>query len=192
VLAWSAFAALTAAAVIHSSLPILRAEHPMHAVLASQRWLLIPHVLAGATALVLGPLQFSRRIRTGSLARHRWIGTAYVCACLVAAPLALLMALDYPAFFPYSVAVNSTLWIVTTAVAWVAARRRRIDVHRRWMARSYAMATTFVLSRVPLPIPGYDDLGLEAASYLLLVITVSALLVAELLTDWPGTGPVRP
>ncbi|MDE2347517.1 MAG: DUF2306 domain-containing protein [Gammaproteobacteria bacterium] len=183
---WCGFAALTILAIVHVSLPMLRGDHPMHALLYTQRWLLVPHVAAGATALVLGPLQFSRRLRARNPARHRFIGKAYVLCCLVAATYAALLARHYPAFFPYSVSVNAFLWMTFTVTAFVAARRRRIDRHRRWMARSYAMATTFVIARLPLPIPGYDQLSLAASSYALLVITLFALLVAELVVDWPG------
>ena len=183
---WIGFAALGVLAIVHVSLPMLRVDHPMHALLYAQRWLLVPHVIAGATALVLGPLQFSRRLRARGRARHRLLGKAYVLCCLVAATYAALLARHYPAFFPYSVSVNALLWITFTVAAFVAARRRRIDRHRRWMARSYAMATTFVIARLPLPIPGYDHLSLEASSYALLVITLFALLVAELLVDWPA------
>ncbi len=189
--AWVAFAGLTALAIAHSSLPILRTDHPMHPVLAAQRWLLLPHIAAGAAALVLGPLQFSRRLRLRDPARHRLLGKIYVVSCLIAAGFAPLLAWHYPAFFPYSVAVNALLWIAFTVTAYLAARRRRIDSHRRWMARSYALATTFVLPRLPLPLPGYDDWSLEASSYALLVMTVIALTIAEFLVDWPTTQSKR-
>lgn len=189
---WSALAALTIVAIVHSSLPILRADHPMHALLYAQRWLLVPHVAAGAIALVLGPIQFSRRLREGDPARHRLLGKVYVLACLLAATLAPLLAWHYPAFFPYSVSVNAILWITSTVAAYIAARHRRIERHRRWMARSYAMAATFVIARLPLPIPGYENLSLEASSYVLLIMTLFALLVAEFVVDWPtARGPAR-
>jgi uncharacterized membrane protein len=183
---WSGLAALTILAIVHASLPILRVDHPMHALLYAQRWLLVPHIVAGATALVLGPLQFSRRLRARDPVRHRLLGKIYVLCCLVAATYAALLARHYPAYFPYSVSVNAFLWITFTVAAFVAARGRRIERHRRWMARSYAMATTFVIARLPLPIPGYDQMSLEASSYALLVFTLFALLVAELIVDWPG------
>ena len=185
---WGGFAALTVLAIVHVSLPMLRSDHPMHALLYAQRWLLVPHIAAGATALVLGPLQFSRRLRAGNPARHRFIGKVYVVCCLVAATCAALLARHYPAFFPYSVSVNAFLWVTFTVTAFVSAHRRRIDRHRRWMARSYAMATTFVIARLPLPIPGYDHLGAAASSYALLVFTLFALLVAEFVVDWPAAS----
>lgn len=187
---WSVFASLTIVALVRVSLPMLRVDHPMHALLYAQRWFLIPHIVAGATALVLGPLQFSRRLRARNPARHRTLGKIYLLCCVAAATFAALLARNYPAFFPYSVSVNAFLWITFTLAAFAAARRRRIDRHRRWMARSYAMATTFVIARLPLPIRGLDNLSLQASSYALLVFTLFALLVAELLVDWPlAPGP---
>ena len=181
-IAWVGFGLLALAAFLFTSLPILKPANPMHDLLYSQRWLLLPHIAGGLTVLVLGPLQFSRSLRQRNPARHRLLGKCYVAGVLVAAIPAMLMARHYPAFLPYSVTINAVLWLTNTAAAFLAARNRRFEQHRRWMARSYAMTATFVVPRIPLPI--FNSMSLEQGSYFLLAVAVIALLIADLIVDW--------
>ena len=181
-IAWIGFGLLALAAFLFTSLPILKPANPMHDLLYSQRWLLLPHIAGGLTVLVLGPLQFSRSLRQRNPARHRLLGKCYVAGVLVAAIPAMLMARHYPAFLPYSVTINAILWLTNTAAAFLAARNRRFEQHRRWMARSYAMTATFVVPRIPLPI--FNSMSLEQGSYFLLAVAIIALLIADLIVDW--------
>lgn len=180
---WVVFGLMSLSALVLTSLPILKRSHPMHDLLYSQRWLLFPHIAGGVTALVLGPVQFSRRLRQRNPARHRLLGKVYVVAVLLAASMAPLMAWHYPAFFPYSVTLNALVWLINTGAAFLTARNRHFEQHRRWMARSYAMTATFVLPRVPVPIPAYNNLSLEASSYALLIFSLVSLLIADLIVD---------
>ena len=182
-IAWAVFGLLALAALLFTSLPVLRPTNPMHALLYSQRWLLLPHIAGALTVLILGPLQFSRTLRERNPARHRLLGKCYITGVLVAAPAAVLMARHYPAFFPYSVTINAILWLTSTGAAFLAARNRRFEQHRRWMARSYAVTATFVVPRIPLPI--YSTMNLQDGSYFLLAVAVVALLLADLIVDWP-------
>jgi uncharacterized membrane protein len=49
--------------------------------------LLLPHGIAGACALLLGPFQFSNRLRLRFRKFHRVLGRIYVAGVFVAAPL---------------------------------------------------------------------------------------------------------
>lgn len=188
---WAVFCLMTLSAFIFSSLPILKPSHPMHDLLYSQRWMLFPHIAGGATALILGPLQFSSRLRQRNPARHRLFGKIYIGAVTIAVPMAPMMAWHYPAFFPYSVTTNALLWLITTFAAFATARNRQFGQHRRWMARSYAMASTFVLPRVPVPIAAYNNMSLEASSYALLIFSLFALLMADFMVDCSVAGKQR-
>ena len=188
-IAWAAFGLLALSALLFTSLPVLKPTNPMHDLLYSQRWLLFPHIAGGLTVLILGPLQFSRTLRDRNPARHRLLGKCYIAGVLIAAIPAVLMARHYPAFLPYSVTINAILWLTSTAAAFLAARNRRFEQHRRWMARSYAMTATFVVPRIPFPI--YNSMSLEAGSYFLLAIAVVALLIADLIVDWRVITPGR-
>ena len=51
------------------------------------KWWLLPHGLAGACAIFLGPLQFFDRLRQRYLRLHKTIGWIYVAGALIVAPL---------------------------------------------------------------------------------------------------------
>ena len=51
------------------------------------KWWLLPHGIAGTCALLLGPMQFSDRLRTRFKQLHRVVGRIYVGGVFVAAPL---------------------------------------------------------------------------------------------------------
>ena len=53
-----------------------------------QLWLL-PHGIAAACALFLGPFQFSERLRRKYLTVHKTMGYLYIAGCYVGAPLGL-------------------------------------------------------------------------------------------------------
>jgi len=55
------------------------------------KWYLLPHGLAGALALLLGPMQFSDRLRKRFTKFHRVAGRFYVVAVCVAAPMGLFI-----------------------------------------------------------------------------------------------------
>ena len=54
---------------------------------------LVLHVAGGVTALIVGPLQFVRRIRARTPAVHRATGWVYVAACAIGAPAGFMLAL---------------------------------------------------------------------------------------------------
>src|SRR5215472_18706001 len=68
--------------LIDRSNPVWNHYHPF-------RWWLLPHGLAGACALLLGPMQFSDRLRQRYMRLHRVVGRLYVGGVAVAGPLGL-------------------------------------------------------------------------------------------------------
>jgi uncharacterized membrane protein len=119
------------------------------------------HVAGGVAALLVGPLQFVRRIRTRVPRLHRAIGLAYVGACAVAAPAGLVLALGTTAG-PVAGAGFAVLALLAPVFTWLglqAALERRFEAHREWMLRSYAMVATAITLRLMLPAAGM--LGFE-------------------------------
>src|SRR5258707_15683886 len=66
--------------VIHSSDPIWNHYQ-------SFKWWLLPHAVAGACALFLGPMQFSDWLRHRYAKLHRVMGRVYVAGALISAPI---------------------------------------------------------------------------------------------------------
>lgn len=77
--------------------------------------------------------------------------------------------------------VQAVVWLLTTGVAWLAARNRQLGLHQIWMARSYGVTFTFVLSRSMSGLPLIRQLSDEAYVHFLWVLLVSSLLIPELL-----------
>jgi len=145
-------------------------------------WLMV-HVAGAATALFLGPLQFSSRLRNRLPTLHRWIGRTYVVSCLVGGAAGFLLALGASTGPMSTIGFGSLaiLWIVTTSLAWRRAVQGRFIEHRAWMIRSFALTFAAVTLRLYLPLifvfqVGFDD-AYRAISFL---CWVPNLLVAEL------------
>ncbi|HEX8527089.1 DUF2306 domain-containing protein, partial [Allosphingosinicella sp.] len=117
---------------------------------------LVAHVATGVIALLLGPLQFVRRVRSRRPALHRATGMIYAAACAVAAPAGLMLALGTfagPAAGA-GFAIPALLLPVFTYFGLRAAMERRFAEHREWMIRSYALVATAITLRLMLPASG--------------------------------------
>lgn len=126
---------------------------------------LVVHVVAGVLALVVGPLQFVRRIRARVPALHRATGLIYVAASAVSAPAGLVLALGTTAG-PVAGAGFAILAVLLTLFTYLglrAAIERRFADHREWMLRSYAMTATAITLRLMLPAAGLLEIDFVAA-----------------------------
>lgn len=104
------------------------------------------HALTGGIALIIGPLQFNRRLRARWRALHRVLGRVYIVAIWLASITGLWSAV----FFAEGIAAQSAfgvvavLWFVTTTLAYLRARAQDFKAHRQWMVRSFALSLFFV------------------------------------------------
>jgi uncharacterized membrane protein len=117
---------------------------------------LIIHVVSGAVALLVGPLQFVRRIRAQIPAFHRAIGRTYVGACAIGAPSGFMLAIGTNAgpVAGAGFAIAAVLWPLFTYLGVRAAIERRFSEHREWMIRSYAITSNAITLRLMLPLAG--------------------------------------
>lgn len=101
------------------------------------------HVLPGIVFMVLGPLQFSRRIRARWLNFHRWSGRIFLIASLTGAITSLVMAVRFPAFGGWSTGLATyafgLMFIFCVVKAYYHIRRKEIVLHREWMIRGFAI-----------------------------------------------------
>lgn len=118
--------------------------------IAAFKWWLLPHALAGATALVLGPFQFSERFRTANFARHRLMGRIYIGAICIASLLSIYITLKFePPAFQLEIWAQGGGWLLCAVLALTYAMKRNIAAHRQWVARSYGFTFIFVGARIP-------------------------------------------
>ncbi|SEF76243.1 Predicted membrane protein [Bryocella elongata] len=166
---------------------LLITDYPMYHAYRLQviadRHLLIPHTLAGTLALVIGPLNFSSRLRQRRLGLHRILGRIYVVSVFVGSFTGIALAAGRPGLPGTS--MQAAAWMVCTTAAFVTARNRQITQHRQWMARSYAVTFTFVSSRVLNLWPRYwSHLGDVLSAVGVIAFTLASLLIVDLGLNW--------
>jgi uncharacterized membrane protein len=157
--------------------------HAYRLQVIADRHLLIPHVLAGMFALLIGPVNFSSRVRERYLKLHRVLGRIYVIAVFIGAATGIALAAGRPGLPGTS--MQAAAWVVCTTAAFITARNRQIIQHRQWMARSYAVTFTFVSSRVLNLWPRYwSHLGDALAGLGVVAFTLASLLIVDLGLNW--------
>ena len=108
---------------------------------------LFPHVASGLLAVIIGPLQFWPRIRRDYLPFHRLAGRLYVILVAIGACAAFGMTASIgkdDAAYALGLSGLAVAWITTTAMAFVAIRRKNLAQHKQWMVRSYVVTFAFV------------------------------------------------
>jgi uncharacterized membrane protein len=178
---------LTVLFVFITSELLLVTDYPMYHAYRLQviadRHLLIPHTLAGTLALLIGPINFSARIRQRYLKLHRILGRVYVVSVFVGSFTGIALAAGRPGLPGTS--MQAAAWMVCTTAAFITARNRHITQHREWMARSYAVTFTFVSSRVLNLWPRYwSHLGDVLSAVGVIAFTLASLLIVDLGLNW--------
>jgi uncharacterized membrane protein len=113
-------------------------------------WLLI-HISCGTIAILIGPFQFSRRLRRRNLPLHRITGRVYLIAVLLASLASLRLAWAAAAngwAWGFGLAMLAVAWLTTSGMAFYAVRKRQITIHKEWMVRSYVVTFAFVTFRL--------------------------------------------
>lgn len=146
------------------------------------RFLLFPHALGGIIAMVIGPLQFSSRIRQKHLKLHRILGRVYVISALTAAGVALILTQGNG--LEIATYVQAGLWIICTLTAFLTARNRQIAIHRQWMVRSYAVTFTFVGVRLLDFWPAWINMTTEQNRLAIIIITLFAVFLPDIAFSW--------
>ena len=117
-------------------------------------WGIYPHALFGSLALALGALQFNRWLLLRHRPIHRTLGKVYVVSSIVVGLAGLYMSIysfgGLITHLGFGALAILLLW--TTLRAYLAARKRDIATHRRWMLRSYALVFAAVMLRIELPL----------------------------------------
>jgi len=108
------------------------------------------HVFSATIALAAGFTQFSGNIIKRYRAIHRWIGRTYVVVILgLNFPAAMVMSFYANGMWPSRLAfiILDCLWFYFTYRAFVAARKRDIVTHKKFMIRSYALTFSAITLR---------------------------------------------
>ena len=182
---FAAFGLMTLVVFYLYETPFLDPKSPVWQHVEPVKWLLLPHAVAGAVALLLAPFQFSARLRRRGIRLHRILGRLYVAGVGISAPLAIPVAIILgPPSLVMAATIQSCGWLLTTAVALYAVRRGDIRQHQEWMMRSYPFAMVFVLARIILAIPAVGALGEVGFVSVVWSLIAVACFVPSLLISW--------
>jgi hypothetical protein len=163
-------------------------SHPVWQHYAALGVFLMVHGVAGATAMILAPMQFSERLRTRFAKLHRVVGRIYVTAALVLAPFGVYTQwLDERLgvgghSFTVETFIQASILMITTGLGFYFATKRMIPQHRQWMFRSYAAALTFFEIRAFLSIMGWDNPAQfpEITELVVWCFTATSVLVGDI------------
>ena len=159
-------------------------------------WLLV-HGVAGGSALILAPMQFSDRLRMRFTKLHRVSGRIYITGALILAPMgAYVQYLDermgiFPMSFTIETIIQASLLVITTGIGFAFALKRMIPQHRQWMTRSYAAALTFFEIRLILGVMGWDDDPVIVET-VVWSCTASAILIGDIANQIYELRSMRP
>ena len=151
--------------------------------IAPFQWWLLPHGLAGFTALFIGPFQFSERLRRKYLTVHKTFGYLYIAGCYIGAPLGIYIQRfeeklgTYSHSFTIAIVMDAAIWIFATTMALIMIRTKRMQQHRQWMIRSFACALIFLEVRA---IMTFFQLPESAAEAVVWACVAAAFPLADL------------
>lgn len=183
-LLWIGIAVMALVVLLLVEFPLFASPSPHRERLLFESFILTPHALTGLAAFLIGPFQFSTRLRQRNPKLHRTLGKVYVFSIFFSVFTALFLGRALP--YPLKIAADSqaVLWFICTAAAFLTARNRQIAQHRVWMIRSYSVTLVFFTSRVLIPIPAYGEMAPTGIATSLFILQISALLVPEIALHW--------
>ena len=195
-LLFAAIGLMLAYVIAHDESFLIHPKNPMWRHYEPFKWWLLPHGIAGACALLLGPMQFSDRLRNRFSTLHRVVGRIYAAGVFVAAPLGLYIQYfeertGDPRSFSVFAAVDATLWMMTTGIALAFILKGRVQEHRQWMTRSFAIALIFLEGRVIGGLTGWDTLDVRVSETIVWCCLAFSIFSADLVLQWQQLRPSR-
>ena len=169
----------------HNERFLIDGSNPFWEHIQPIRWWLLPHGLAGGIALLLVPWQFSDWLRQHHAKVHRVIGWTYIAGVFVLAPLGAHIQYQEETLFgatrsfTLAATIDALLLLSTTSIALYFILQRKIQQHRQWMTRSYAVALVFFEVRLVSGVFGLDD-SMAAGETIVWICVALAIPLADI------------
>lgn len=111
---------------------------------------LFPHILLGIVAILIGPFQFIKKFRNKYLKLHRNLGKIYIISVVLSGLLGMYLAATSNVNLTYAVGLFflGVTWAGTAIMAFISIKKKKIELHKEWMIRSYVITFAFVTFRV--------------------------------------------
>lgn len=112
------------------------------------------HILPGMVFMLLGLVQFSRRIRAKWIGLHRLSGRIFIVTGAAAALFSFVIVVQFPVIGGWTTGVATYTFGLLMLYALIKAyrhiRRREIALHREWMIRAFAIGLGVSTIRVAI------------------------------------------
>jgi hypothetical protein len=111
---------------------------------------LLLHITGGMVALLTGPWQFFTGLTGKRMNVHRYTGRIFlggVAAGVIGATY-LAFTTTFGWAFGFGILGLAAAWASTTAMAYCAIRRGKVEIHKEWMVRAYIVTFAFVTFRI--------------------------------------------
>jgi uncharacterized membrane protein len=121
------------------------------------------HAVGSAIALAVGPLLFSTRLRAKHLRLHRRLGKLYIVSIGVGGGSGLYLSFEALGGWMSQAGFLALdiLWLTATYIGYKQIRQKRLEEHREWMLRSYALTFAGVTLRFWVALLGVLTIPLE-------------------------------
>lgn len=144
------------------------------------------HISGSLICLFVGPFQFIAFLRKKYMSLHRTLGRMYIITILfIGGPSGLFMAFfaNGGTWAQVGFFILALLWFFSTYLAYVSIRNKKIQEHKKWMVRSYALTFSAVTLRTWVPVL---SLGFGVDHDLTIILTawinwIPNVLLAELI-----------
>ena len=112
------------------------------------------HIIFGGIALLIGWVQFSKKLRRKNLNLHRIIGKIYVTSVLISGIPGFYIALHATGGLSPKLgfSIGAVIWTVLTYLGYYTIRKGRVDAHKQLMMYSYAGTFGAITLRIWLPL----------------------------------------
>lgn len=112
------------------------------------------HILLGGVALMIGWIQFSKKMRSRNLNLHRNIGKVYVIAAIISGICGVFIAFNATGGLTTTIGFIGLglVWLYTTLKAFFAIRKGDLQLHQGMMIYSYAACFAAVTLRIWMPL----------------------------------------
>lgn len=131
-------------------------------------------------------MQFSDRLRSRFLGLNRIVGGFYVAGVFVLARLAAYIQyfeerMGGSRSFSVAAGVDAALLMITTGIAFAFIRNGKIQQHRQWMTRSFAVALVFLEVRGGGGVTGWEKLGDAANTAIVFGCVAFSVLIGDVI-----------
>lgn len=151
-------------------------------------WSLFLHALGGFLFGAIGPLQFAGALKRRFGKLHRWSGRIFIIAGVSLGLSSLYLLATFP---------DATTWVVVSAraagglglilvliLALHAIAKGRVEVHRAWMIRAYAIGMGSATLAAFIQLPIFLITGEPLEGYAADVLFVAAWAINLAIAEW--------